>query len=185
MVALGASAGGHQAVWEFFAGLPPMPQAAFIIIQHLKANTVSIADQLLSKYTTMPIAWAANGQLVEPNQIYILPPGKYMTLQAGRLQVTNRGSFNKINQAVDIFFESLSQQQDGHGIGIILSGAGSDGAQGAVHMHQQGGRVLVQDPVSATFSSMPYWTIRKDHVQVIASPQGLAQAVQTIVNNLL
>lgn len=159
-----------------------MPQVTFIIIQHLKADAISIADQLLSKHTLIPVTWAVDGQRVMPNHIYILPPGKYMTLQDGRLQVINRDPRKKINQAIDIFLESLGQQQDGHGIGIILSGAGSDGSNGAVSMHQHGGSVFVQDPASATFASMPYWAIQKDHVQVIASPQELAQAVQNLVN---
>lgn len=184
IVALGASAGGHQPIWEFFACLLPMPQVAFIIIQHLKIDAVSIADQLLSKYTLIPVTWAMDGQRVVPNHIYILPPGKYMTLQDGRLHLINRDPHKKINQAIDIFLKSLSQQQDSHGIGIILSGAGSDGANGAVSMHQHGGSVFVQDPASAEFTSMPYWAIRKDHVQVIAAPKELAQAVHNVVNTL-
>lgn len=182
VVALGASAGGHQALWEFFANLPPMPNVAFVVIQHLKADALSIADQLLAKYTPIPIAWAHDQQCLQPNHIYLLPPGKYMTLLGETLQVVDRNPSDKINRAIDVFFQSLADQQDGHGIGIILSGAGSDGTQGAIYMHQQGGRVLVQDPTTAAFPSMPTMALLKDHVELSSSPTELGRFVQRLVN---
>ena len=184
VVALGASAGGHQALWEFFAYLPPVSNVAFVIIQHLKADAPSIADQLLAKYTSIPIAWAQDQQPVQPDHIYILPPGKYMTLVDNKLQVVNRNPLNKLNRAIDIFFKSLADQQGGYGIGIILSGAGSDGTQGAIYMHQQGGQVMVQDPATADFPGMPITAIVHDHIKLICSPQKLAQAVQQLVSTL-
>lgn len=110
--------------------MPPIANVAFVVIQPLKAEAVSIADKLLTKYTPIPITWAQDGQHLRPNHIYLLPPGKYMTLLEDKLQVVNRDLSNKLNQAIDIFFRSLADQQDGHGIGIILSGAGSNGTQG-------------------------------------------------------
>lgn len=182
IVALGASAGGHQALWEFFANLPHVPDVAFIVIQHLKADVPSIADQLLTRYTNLPIAWAKDQQPIQPNHIYLLPPGKYMTVSGTTLQVIDRDPLSKINRAIDIFFTSLADQYDGHSIGIILSGAGSDGTQGAIHMHQQGGQVLVQDPATAAFSSMPVTAIVKDHIKLIAAPQELAYSIKKLVN---
>lgn len=182
IVALGASAGGHQALWEFFANLPHVPDVAFIVIQHLKADVPSIADQLLARYTNLPIAWAKDQQPIQPNHIYLLPPGKYMTVSGTILQVIDRDPLSKINRAIDIFFKSLADQYDGYSIGIILSGAGSDGTQGAIHMHQQGGQVLVQDPATAEFSSMPVTAIVKDHIKLIAAPQELAYSIKKLVN---
>lgn len=182
IVALGASAGGHQALWEFFANLPHVPDVAFIVIQHLKADVPSIADQLLARYTNLPIAWAKDQQPIQPNHIYLLPPGKYMTVSGTILQVIDRDPLSKINRAIDIFFTSLADQYDGYSIGIILSGAGSDGTQGAIHMHQQGGQVLVQDPATAEFSSMPVTAIVKDHIKLIAAPQELAYSIKKLVN---
>lgn len=182
IVALGASAGGHQALWEFFANLPHVPDVAFIVIQHLKADVPSIADQLLARYTNLPIAWAKDQQPIQPYHIYLLPPGKYMTVSGTSLQVVDRDPLSKINRAIDIFFRSLADQYDGHSIGIILSGAGSDGTQGAIHMHQQGGQVLVQDPATAEFSSMPVSAIVKDHIKLIAAPQELAYSIKKLVN---
>lgn len=182
IIALGASAGGHQALWEFFANLPHVPDVSFIVIQHLKADVPSIADRLLARYTNLPIAWAKDQQPIQPNHIYLLPPGKYMTVSGTSLQVVDRDPLSKINRAIDIFFKSLADQYDGHSIGIILSGAGSDGTQGAIHMHQQGGQVLVQDPATAAFSSMPVTAIVKDHIKLIAAPQELAYSIKKLVN---
>ena len=182
VVALGASAGGHQALWEFFAHLPPMPMVAFVVIQHLTADAPSIADELLAKYTAIPITWAKDKQRLQPNHIFLLPPGKYMTLLGDGLQLLNRNPDNKLNEAIDIFFKSLADQQDGCSIGIILSGTGSDGTQGAIRMHQRGGTVLVQDPASASFPYMPVEAILNDHVALIGSPQTLGLAVHGLVN---
>lgn len=182
IVALGASAGGHQALWEFFANLPHIPDVAFVIIQHLKADMHSVADQLLAKYTTLPVAWAKDRGQIQPGHIYMLPPGKYMTVLGANLRVVDRDPLNKINRAIDIFFESLADQYDGPSIGIILSGAGSDGTQGAIRMYQQGGQVLVQDPATTEFSSMPITAIVNDHVQLIAAPQELAHYIKKLVS---
>lgn len=182
VVAIGASAGGHRALWEFFAHLPPVANVAFVVIQHLKADALSIADQLLAKYTPLPVSWAQDRQALQPGHIYLLPPGKYMTIQEGKLQVVNRNPTKRLNQAIDIFFKSLADQQDGHGIGIILSGAGSDGTRGALYMHQQGGKVLAQDPATAEFKSMPLTVILNDHTQSICSPQALGRRLQELVN---
>lgn len=181
VIALGASAGGHQALWKFFAHLSPLPNVAFVVIQHLKADALSVADQLLAKYTTLHVGWAQDQQRLQANHVYLLPPGKYMTLAGRKLQITNRSPLNKINRAIDIFFTSLADQQDGHGIGIILSGAGSDGTQGAICMHQRGGKVLVQDPATADFPGMPLSAILNDHIALICSPEELARSVADLV----
>lgn len=143
---------------------------------------ISIADQLLGKYTALPISWAADGQRVRAKQIYMLPPGKYMTLESGKLHVFDRDPDNLYNAAIDIFFKSLAQDKDGHSIGIVLSGAGSDGTNGALDLYQNGGIVMVQDPASAAFSSMPANAILKDHVQCILPPKELAQAVLRFID---
>lgn len=181
IVALGASAGGYQALWDFFSNIPLKPGIAFVVIQHLKRDMVSIADKLLSKYTPLPITWATEQQLVEPNHIYMLPAGKYMTIQDGKLQLINRDPQDRLNRAVDIFLTSLAQQQDGHSIGIILSGAGFDGVQGANQVYKSGGLMMVQAPATAEFSSMPRWVMLEDHPQLALSPNDLAIALIDLI----
>ena len=177
IVALGASAGGHQALWDFFSSIPSRPGVAFIVVQHLKRDVVSIADKLLAKYTSLPITWATEQQPVEPNHIYLLPVGKYMTIQDGQLRLVDRDPQVRLNQAIDIFLTSLAKEQDGYSIGIILSGAGSDGVQGAIALYEGGGLMMAQAPTTAQFSSMPHSVIEKDHTQLVLPPKELASAL--------
>lgn len=181
VVALGASAGGIQALIEFFSHVSPKLNVAFVVVTHLKRDSISVLDQILARNTTMPVSWSTENQVLEPNHVYILPVSKYMTLENGKFQLMDRDPLKKANKAIDIFFQSLANDKDGKSIGIIFSGAGSDGTQGAIHMHQQGGLVMAQDPATAEIDSMPQWAIMKDHVQVVLSPKELAKTLPKVL----
>ena len=177
IVAIGFSAGGREDIHDFFLHLPKVPNAAFVVLQHLNRDHRSVANDLLAPYTNLPISWAADQDLVEANHTYLLAPNKYMTISKGHLQTTNRDPSDRSNWAVDIFFNSLADHSATKAVGIILSGLGSDGAKGAVHIHEQGGVVMVQDPATAMFDSMPVSAIIKDDPDEVLSPRKLAHAL--------
>lgn len=177
IVAIGVSAGGHEPLWSFFDEIPSNLGVAFIVIAHLNRDYASIADQLLARHTPMPVEWATHHQLVKPNGVYMLPVNKMMTLKEGYLHLQDRQPMERSNWAVDIFFHSLAEGQKAKAIGIVLSGAGSDGALGAVHIYDEDGMVMVQDPQTAEFRGMPQAAILKDHPAQILSPKRLAQAL--------
>jgi chemotaxis response regulator CheB len=183
IVALGASAGGIKALNEFFSYMSSESNLAFIVITHLKRDSESVLDKILARTTTMPVSWATNNQVVEPNHIYVLPVSKYMTTKNGRLQLVDRHPLNRINNAIDIFFESLAKARDAKSIGIIFSGGGSDGTQGAICIHNKGGLVMAQDLATAEIDSMPSWAIMKDHVQFVLSPKELARTLLKLTTN--
>jgi two-component system chemotaxis response regulator CheB len=177
IVAIGFSSGGTDDLHDFFSCIPALPNVAFIIIQHLSRDYVSVRDKMLAKHTEMPVRWAKAHDLVEANHIYMLPANKFMTIKNGYLEITDRDPLVKSNWAVDIFFHSMADQVKTMGIGIILSGAGSDGTLGAIHIHQQEGMIMVQDPDTAAFKGMPNSAILKDHPVRILSPKKLADAL--------
>lgn len=181
IVAIGLSAGGQQPLWDFFSQIPSQSGIAFIVIQHLDRNFISIADKLLAKHAAMPVKWATHQQQVEPNCAYMLPINKMMTIERGFLQLQDRNPQNPMNRAVDIFFHSLANSEKSYAIGIILSGAGSDGTLGAIHIHAEGGKVMVQDPQTAQFASMPRSAILKNDPIQILSPTRLAKALVEFV----
>lgn len=184
IVAVGLSAGGMEPLHSFFAQIPPDSGIAFIVIPHLNREYVSVADQLLAKHTTMPVHWAKQGQAVAPNCIYMLPVNKIMTILNGHLQLQTRPINDKANWAVDIFFKSLAKTEKACAIGIILSGAGSDGTQGAIAIHNEDGLVMVQDPQSAEFSAMPTSAILRDHPTHILPPKRLAKSLMSFVTDV-
>lgn len=100
-----------------------------------------------------------------------------MTIENGHLHTFDREPQDRSNWAVDIFFESTANDVAEKAVGIILSGAGSDGAKGAIRIHEQGGIVLVQDPGTALFEGMPVSAIEQDSPDEILSPRKLAFAL--------
>jgi two-component system chemotaxis response regulator CheB len=176
IAAIGFSAGGLQDLYDFFSYLPKLPDAAFVVIQHLSRDHSSIADVLLSQHTDLPVSWAADHQELKTNHIYLLPPNRYMTMEDGCLKTRDRDPLDKSNRAVDIF-SSMAEEVNDRAIGIVLSGAGSDGASGAVRIHEKGGMIMAQDPNTALFEGMPLFTIIKDSPDAILSPRRLAYAL--------
>ncbi|WP_018622198.1 chemotaxis protein CheB [Spirosoma luteum] len=183
MVAIGVSAGGMEPLHEFFSQIPPDSGIAFIVIPHLNRDYVSIADELLAQHTNLPVGWATEGQEVKPDCIYMLPINKMMTIENGYLHLQDRPVLDRSNWAVDIFFKSLAHGEKGYAIGIVLSGAGSDGTLGAIAIHNEQGMVMVQDPKTAEFTSMPQSAILKDHPTHILSPIRLAHALLAFVSS--
>lgn len=182
IVAIGFSSGGTEDLHDFFSCIPALPNVAFVIIQHLGRDYTSIRDKMLAQHTNLPVSWATSHELVRPNHIYMLPVNNFMTIKNGYLEIYQRDPLDRSNWAVDIFFHSMADHVKALGIGIILSGAGSDGTLGAVHMHQQEGMIMVQDPSSAEFKGMPKSIILMDHPTRILSPKKLAAALMEFLN---
>jgi len=182
IVAIGVSAGGLEPLHSFFSQIPVNSGIAFVVIPHLNRDYISQADKLLAKHTTMPVGWATEGQEVKPDCIYMLPINKMMTIEEGRLRLEDRPVEQRANWAVDIFFKSLAKGERAQAIGVILSGAGSDGTLGAIAIHDEQGIVMVQDPQTADFTGMPQSAILKDHPNQILSPKRLAHALMAFVS---
>ena len=127
VVGIGASAGGLEALQEYFKEMPNDIGAAYVVIQHLSPDYKSIMDELLSKCTDMPVMIVEDGTEVKPNHVYLIPPKKEMTIKDGCLMLSDQGRTNHVNLAIDIFFKSLSEACGQYAIAVVLSGAGSDG----------------------------------------------------------
>lgn len=157
IVGIGASAGGLEAIEAFFKEMPRESQMAFVVIQHLSPDYKSLMVELLSRKTEIPVQRAEDGMLVEKNRIYLIPPGKNLTIFHGRLLLSEQKSREDsgINLPVDIFLRSLAEDQGERAVAIILSGTGSDGTRGVRAIKENGGLVFVQDPESAKFDGMP------------------------------
>jgi two-component system, chemotaxis family, protein-glutamate methylesterase/glutaminase len=172
---LGASAGGHQALKEFFQHIPNDPGIAFCVVTHLLRAHNSILDKILSRYTSLKVCRMQHLQPVKPNHVYVMPEGVKAYIHEGFLVLRPRHIDEKVNKTVDEFFYSLAEDQGNKAIGIVFSGMGDDGADGAQVIHDHGGTVLVQEPDSTPFKSMPESVIKRDHPEKILSPSMLAK----------
>ena len=154
-VAVGASAGGLEAIESFFSHMPPDSGLGFVVIQHLSPDYKSLMVELLSKRTPMPVHRAEDGLLVQPNNVYLIPPKKNLTIFHGKLLLSEQDRSKGINLPIDVFLRSLAEDQNEKAVAIILSGTGSDGTRGVRVIKEYGGMVMVQDEESAKFNGMP------------------------------
>lgn len=175
VVAVGASAGGLAALERFFTALPQEPGAAFVVIQHLSPDYPSHMQELLARHTDMPVQVAQHNELLQPDRCYLIPPGKLLTQQDGRLVLEARGDA-PLHQPIDQFFRSIAAFR-GRAAVVVLTGTGSDGSRGAASVAQMGGAVFVQDPREAEFAGMPNSTLEAVKADLIGDPATLALGV--------
>ena len=157
VVGIGASAGGLAAFEAFFSGMPADkdPDMAFVLVQHLAPDHKSILTELIRRYTRMQVFEVEDGMVVRPNCAYIIPPGRDMAFLNGALQLLEPGEPRGHRLPINFFFHSLALDRHERAIGIILSGTGSDGAQGLRAIKGEGGMVMAQNTASSEFDGMP------------------------------
>jgi two-component system CheB/CheR fusion protein len=159
VVGLGASAGGLEALEEFFSHVPPNSGMAFIVVTHQHPGHTSLLPELLGKYTRMPVLNARNGQRVRPGCIYLSRAERNLGILNGILQLVEFDTQDRVHLPIDHFFRSLAADQDRRAIGVILSGTGSDGTLGSKAIKEAGGTMMAQSPESAKYSGMPHGAI--------------------------
>ena len=170
IVGLGASAGGLQALKSFFSHVPEKCGMAFIVLVHMTPKQPSIMPDLLQKVTVMPVETAQDGQVIEADHVYVIPPDKEISVFRGKIQlldVVERHS----TLSIDAFLRSLAQDQGSRAVAVVLSGTGTDGTLGIKEIKANDGLVLVQSEISADYDGMPRSAITTGLVDIILSPE--------------
>jgi two-component system CheB/CheR fusion protein len=173
VVAIGASAGGLEAVTQLLQSLPTDTGMAFIYVQHLSPDHKSFLTALLSKLTLMEVQEAKNKMFIEPDHFYVIPPDKEMAMLDGHIKLMPRRKDRVANLPIDTFFCSLAATHKKGAIGIILSGSANDGTRGLSSIKEGGGLTFAQDD-SAKFGSMPESAIASGAVDFVLSPKEIA-----------
>ncbi|MEM7592038.1 MAG: chemotaxis protein CheB, partial [Cyanobacteria bacterium P01_A01_bin.83] len=185
VVGIGASAGGLSALEELFNNLSSASGAAFVVIQHLSPDFKSLMKELLERRTTMPVYRVVDGMELEPNSVYLIPPGQNLALEKNVLRLEDRrkdkNKKHELNFPIDLFFTSLAKNYGEQSIGVILSGSGSDGTRGLKAINEAGGVALVQEPETAEFDGMPRSAIATGVVNQILPPRELSQLIYQCV----
>ncbi len=175
IVAIGASAGGLDAFRELIEHLPVNTNMAFVLLSHILRGSKSLLSEILVRSTKMPVIQVTDKSTIQANHIYVLPADKFMEISDGLLHLINRPN-EKVNNSINHFLFSLAKDPDYGSIGIILSGEGSDGAEGIKTLKESGGgTTMAQAPNSASAKSMPISAINIDHVDYILSPKEIAE----------
>jgi len=151
VVAICASAGGIQALHALLDSVPASPHAALIVLMHLAKDQASHLSEVLKDFTTLPVREIRQATPVEAGTIFVLPPGKALAIKHGVLLLEELHDRN----VFDRFLGSLAADQGCNATAVILSGAGSDGAEGVVQVAKADGLVMAQDPSTALHPDMP------------------------------
>lgn len=182
IVAIGASAGGLEAIHEFFDHMPESSSFSFIVIQHLSSDYKSLLVELVAKHTHMQVFEAANNMAIQQNCVYIIPNNKLMTVSQGRLRLADKSLIKAPNTAIDTFLHTLAKDKMEKAIAVILSGTGTDGTKGIRSIKEFGGLVIVQDPATAKFDGMPNSAIASGDIDFVLPPPKIYEELFSYVN---
>jgi two-component system, chemotaxis family, CheB/CheR fusion protein len=172
VVAIGASAGGLEAMMELLKNLPPDTGMAFIYVQHLSPDHKSMLTEILSLKTKMKVQEIDDMDQIKPNNVFVIPYNKGIEVTDGHIKLISR-SESSTAISIDVLFSSLAHAQKERVIGIVLSGSASDGTVGIKDIKQEGGLTFAQDD-TAKFTSMPHSAIATGMVDFILSPKEIA-----------
>ncbi|MHB8899584.1 MAG: chemotaxis protein CheB [Thermoguttaceae bacterium] len=184
VVGVGASAGGLEAFEQFFSRLLSDTGLAFVLVPHLEPTHKGMMPELLGRHTKMPVVEVKDGMQVRPNCVYVIPPNADLSILHGKLQVLEPVVPRGQRLPIDFFFRHLAADQKEKAIGIILSGMGSDGTLGLKAIKENSGMVMVQDPASAKYDSMPRSAINTGMADYIAAAEELpARLIQYVTHS--
>ncbi|MDF2435888.1 MAG: Chemotaxis protein CheR [Bacteroidota bacterium] len=175
VVGIGGSAGAFQALEQFFTNVPAGIGMAFIVVMHLDPTKKGMVPELLQRYTKMKVRQALDGEVIQKNCVYIIPPAKDISILNGRLLLLEPSKPRGFRMPIDFFFQSLGQDQRDRSAAIILSGMGSDGELGIKVIKEFLGLAIVQDPGSTEFNSMPLASISTGFVDYVLQPEEMAE----------
>ncbi|WP_395066644.1 CheR family methyltransferase [Flavobacterium sp.] len=184
IVAIGASAGGLEAVTQLLQNLSPTTGMAFIYVQHLSPDHKSILPSLLSKATQMEVQDIDDMEKMIPNNVYVIPYNKEIEVIDGHIKLTPRPKNRTSNLSIDLLFSSLAETHKENVIGVVLSGNANDGTRGLKDIKLAGGITFAQDK-SAKFSSMPNSAIAEGVVDFVLSPKEIGLEINLISENPL
>ncbi|PWE27553.1 chemotaxis protein [Pararhodobacter marinus] len=155
IVGIGASAGGLEALRDMLEGFSGDAAMALVVIQHLDPNHESMMAQLIDRYTSMPVTQISGGERVEPGHVYVIPPGRNLSIRNGVLELHDFDAPRGMRRPIDDFFEILGVEHGRRAAGVILSGTGADGSRGIRAIKEHGGLAVVQEPADARYDGMP------------------------------
>jgi two-component system CheB/CheR fusion protein len=179
IVGIGSSAGGLEALEHFFKNISAKSGASFVVVSHLDPKRDSYLIELISNYTSMSVGEVKEGESLQPNFVYVIPPNKTMIVKDGVFHLNSKEKSKSTNHSIDTFFISMAKDFKSRCVGIILSGSGTDGAQGMLEITKQNGLTVVQTPESSKFDAMPLAAIKNGNIEHILDVDEIPKAISS------
>ncbi len=183
VVAVGASAGGLEAVTQLLSRIPAKSGIAIVLVQHLAPKHDSSLVALLSRVSELPVSEVAKATVVEANHVYVIPPGKDLIYGSRKLLLKPRDESHGLHMPIDRFMESLAREEAHRAIGVVLSGTGSDGALGLQAIKARGGIAFAQSEDSAKYDGMPHAAIATGCTDFILPPAQIGEKLIQIARH--
>lgn len=182
LVAVGASAGGMQAISTLLQALPDDFPAPVVVVQHRAGGRQGWLHDILAQRTRLSVREACDGDVARGGTVYVCPAGRHLRVAAGGvLRLGDDPRVNFVRPAADALFESAAAAFGSRALGVVLTGRGSDGAAGAAAIRRGGGLVLVQDPATCVAPSMPHAVLSGCGADFVLPPRTLAHALVSLV----
>jgi two-component system CheB/CheR fusion protein len=167
IVGIGASAGGIQALKDFFEHVPAGSGMAYVVILHLSPDHDSKLAEVLQTVTATLVMQVLQNTKIEPNNIYVVPPNQHLIINDGYIAPSVNVQVEDRRAPIDIFFRNLADTYGQRAISVVLSGSGANGSMGLKRIKERGGVVYVQSPKEAEFNEMPRHAIATELVDEV------------------
>ena len=185
VVAIAASAGGIPALQTVLRSLPSGLQAAVIVVQHRTARSPERLTAILQRCSELPVKPAKSGDVLEPGTVYVAPPDQHVRIkQDHSLELSDGRRIAHVLSSADPLFESLGQASGSHGVAVVLSGSGRNGATGVPSVRAAGGAVIAQDRETSAYFGMPAAAIATGAVDKVLPIQDIGPAVIDLVRRM-
>jgi two-component system CheB/CheR fusion protein len=155
VVGIGASAGGINALAEFFHHVPIHARIAYVVILHLSPDHDSRLAEVLQSSTTMAVTQVRDREPVVPGHVYVIPPNRTLEVRDGTLRLTEMKHPEERRAPVDLFFRTLADAYGPYAAAVVMSGTGPNGSSGLKRVKERGGLTIAQDPNQAEYADMP------------------------------
>jgi two-component system, chemotaxis family, protein-glutamate methylesterase/glutaminase len=175
VVAIGASAGGVEALSQLVSRLPAGFPAPVLVVLHVPPAGKSVLPEILGRQSKLAVRHAVDGEPLSGGHVYVAPPDEHLTVRDGRIRLTREPRENGHRPAVDPAFRAVAGSYGPRAVGVILSGARDDGSRGLAAIKAAGGRALVQDPSECLHDGMPQSAIQATRVDSVLAVAQIAE----------
>jgi two-component system, chemotaxis family, CheB/CheR fusion protein len=183
VTAIGASAGGIDALKAFFEAVPAGTGIAFVVVQHLPPDRESAMAEILARHSALPVHQIHQAQPIEPDHVYVIRPGYTLTLCDGAFVLGASIETRGHGRPIDDFLRSLAREQQEKSIAVVLSGTGMNGTAGAQAIKAVGGLCIAQSPETAEFASMPQSVIQAGYADAVLPPAQIPALILQYLKN--
>ncbi len=181
IIVAGVSSGGPQALSVLLPFLPEKYSLPVVVVQHLDSQSENYWIKAMQPKCKLSISEAEEKETIEPGHVYIAPANYHLLVESDRsFSLSADARVNYARPSIDVLFESAARVFKSRTVGLILTGANSDGARGLKKIKESGGLAIVQDPATAFSPSMPKAAIEATRVDHIQTLEQIAKTLQQL-----